>query len=207
MSHILKSYVAAMSGPDGSDQTVTVEVESRPSYIMLDDLGEILLSAQKSCAAKTLVHEDYTSDSDYLNELEARAEGYHLLSVHKPGAIKRFAYEGFVGENDEKLYTGPVQAVDDDEADFAARWGIALQAGSLAGQTLIKDIDAFSEALDHVTVLKCVENPVSLNELTKAVQSLVTAHTLGTPVSDLIDDLAVLTAFVPTETPAPTVAA
>jgi hypothetical protein len=48
---------------------------------------------------------------------------------------------------------------------------------------------------------------VSLNELARAVQSLVTAHTLGAPVSDLIDDLAVLTAFVPAETPVPAVLA
>jgi hypothetical protein len=192
MPHILKSYVATMSGPDGSEQTVTVEVESCPGYTMLDDLEEILRTAQKRCAAKTLVHEDYTTDSDYLNDLDARAEGYHLLSVNKPGPLRRFAYEGFVGENDEKLYTGPVQAVDDDEADFAAQWGIALQAGSLAGLTLIKDTNAFSEVLDHVTVVRCVENPVNLNELARAVQSLVTAHTLGAPVSDLIDDLAVL---------------
>jgi hypothetical protein len=199
MPHILKSYVATMSGPDGSEQTVTVEVESRPGYTMLDDLDEIIRSAQKRCAAKTLVHEDYTSDSGYLNDLDARAEGYHLLSVNKPGPLRRFAYEGFVGENDEKLYTGPVQAVDEDEADFAARWGIALQAGLLAGQSLIKDPDAFAEALDHVTVLQCLENPVSLSELANAVQSLVTAHTTGEPVSDLIDDLAVLIRTVPTE--------
>ncbi|QRM34796.1 hypothetical protein [Microvirga sp. VF16] len=207
MPYILKSYVAVMSGPDGSEQTVTVEVESLHGYTMLDDLDEILQSAQKRCAAKTLVHEDYKSDSDYLNDLDTRAVGYHLLSVHKPGPLRRFAYEGFVGENDEKLYTGPVQAVDGDEADFAARCGIALQAGSLAGQTLIKDSARFSEVLDHVTVVHCVENPVSLNELAEAVKSLVAAHTLGAPVSDLIDDLAVLTAFIPPDTPAPAVVA
>jgi hypothetical protein len=161
MPHILKSYVAAMSGPDGSEQMVTVEVESRPGETMLDDLEEILRSALKSCAAKTLVYGSYTSDSRCLNDLDARAEGYHLLSVKKPGPVKRFTYEGFVGENDENLYRGPVQAVDPDEADFAARWGIALQGGCLTGQTLIKDLDAFADALDRATVLRCVEEPVS----------------------------------------------
>ncbi|MDG2570980.1 hypothetical protein P7L87_25845, partial [Vibrio parahaemolyticus] len=97
-------------------------------------------------------------------------------------------------------FSGPVLAVDTDEADFAARWGIALQAGALKG-TAFLDPSLFSEALEAVEVIRCDEHPVSLPELVSSARTLIAAHDRGEPTSDLIDELAVLIALVPTQTP------
>jgi hypothetical protein len=145
-------------------------------------------------------YDSFNSDSEYLNTLDARAAEYHVVSIRKPGQPGRFAYEGYVGENDETLVSGPVLAVDGDEADFAARWGIALQAGTLKGK-VFKDPDLFLEVLDAVEVVRCEENPVGLPELASAARTLVATHNSSEPISDLIDELAVLTALVPVPTP------
>ncbi|WP_262030602.1 hypothetical protein [Microvirga sp. Mcv34] len=199
MIRILKSYIAVMCGPAGIDQTVDVEVESLKSSSMLDDAGDILQAAQKKCAATVVDYDSFTSDSEYLNKLDARSAEYHVVSIRKPGEPVRFAYEGYVGENDETVFSGPVLAVDADEADFAARWGIALQAGTLKG-TAFLDPDLFSEALEAVEVVRCDEHPVSLPELVSSARALISAHDRGEPTSDLIDELAVLTALVPAQT-------
>jgi hypothetical protein len=200
MNRILKSYIAVMCGPDGIDQTVTVQVESLPAHTMLEDAGGILLAAQKQCAASVVHYDSFRSDSEYLDTLDAKAAEYHVVSIRKPGQPARFAYEGYLGENDETVFNGPVLAVDADEADFAARWGIALQAGALKGRAFL-DPDLFSEALEDVEVVRCDENPVSLPELGSSARSLIEAHDRGEPTSDLIDELAVLTALVPSQLP------
>ena len=200
MNRILRSYIAMMCGPDGLEQTVTVQVESRPDTPMLDDAGDILQAAQKQCAGGVVDYDSFTSDSAYLNTLDAKAAEYHVVSIRKAGQCGRFAYEGYVGENDETLFSGPVLAVDADEADFAARWGIALQAGTLKGSAFL-DPDLFSEALDAVEVVRCEENPVGLPELVSSARDLIAAHDRGEPTSDLIDELAVLIALVPIQTP------
>jgi hypothetical protein len=200
MNRILRSYIAMMCGPDGLEQTVTVQVESRPDTPMLDDAGDILQAAQKRCAAGVVDYDSFTSDSEYLNTLDAKAAEYHVVSIRRPGQPSRFAYEGYVGENDETLFSGPVLAVDPNEADFAARWGIALQAGTLKGRAFL-DPDLFSEALGAVEVVRCDDHPVSLPELVSSARSLIEADDRGEPTSDLVDELAVLTALVPTQTP------
>jgi hypothetical protein len=200
MTRILRSYIAIMCGPTGIDQTVNVEVESLEANTMLDDAGEILQAAQKKCAAGVVDYDSFTSDSTYLNTLDAKAAEYHVVSIRKPGRCGRFAYEGYVGENDETLFSGPVLAVDADEADFAARWGIALQAGTIKGSAFL-DPDLFSEALEAVEVVRCEEHPVSLPEIVSSARGLIEAHDRGEPTSDLVDELAVLTALVPIPTP------
>jgi hypothetical protein len=176
-----------MCGADGLEQTVTVQVESRPDTPMVDDAGVV-------------DYDSFNSDSEYLNALDAKAAEYHVVSIRKPGQPGRFAYEGYVGENDETVLTGPVLAVDADEADFAARWGIALQAGTLKGRVFL-DPDLFSEALEAVEVVRCDEHPVSFPELVRSARSFIEAHDRGEPTSDLIDELAALTALVPTQIP------
>jgi hypothetical protein len=189
-----------MCGPDGIEQTLTVQVESRPDAPMLDNAGDILQAAQKRCAGTVVDYDSFNSDSEYLNTLDARAAEYHVVSVRKSGNPGRYGYEGYVGENDDTVFTGPVLAVDADEADFAARWGIALQAGTLRGKVL-KDPDLFFEALEAVEIVRCEENPVGLPELVSSARDLIAAHDRGEPTSDLIDELAVLTALVPVQTP------
>ncbi|WP_262267292.1 MULTISPECIES: hypothetical protein [Microvirga] len=200
MNRIIRSYIAMMCGPDGLEQTVTIEVESRPDTPMRDDAGDILQAAQKRCAAGVVDYDSFNSDSEYLNMVDARAAEYHVVSIRKPGQPVRFAYEGYVGENDEAVFSGPVIAVDTDEADFAARWGIALQAGTLKGSAFF-DPELFSEALESVEVVRCSDHPVSLPELVSSARTLIAAHERGEPISDLIDELAVLTALVPIHTP------
>ncbi|WP_162820610.1 hypothetical protein [Microvirga calopogonii] len=179
---------------------MTAEVESCPGYTMLDDLGEILRTARKRCAASVVDYDSFTSDSEYLNTLDAKGAEYHVVSIRKPGQPVRFAYEGYVGENDETIFSGPVLAVDADEADFAARWGIALQAGTLKGSAFF-DPELFSEALEAVEVVRCSDHPVSLPELVSSARTLIAANERGEPISDLLDELAVLTALVPIHTP------
>jgi hypothetical protein len=200
MNRNLKSYIATMCGPNGVDQTVTVQVESLPDTPMLDDAGDILHAAQKRCAGTVVDYDSFTSDSVYLNALDSKAAEYHVVSIRKPGQCGRFAYESYVGENDEALFSGPVLAVDADEADFAARWGIALQAGTLKGSAFL-DPGLFSEALEAVELVRCEEHPVSLPEIVSSARSLIEAHDRGEPTSDLVDELAVLTALVPIQTP------
>jgi hypothetical protein len=196
MTRILESYIAMMCGADGVDQTVTVEIESFATRSMVDDVEDILHAAQKACAAKLVDYDSFNSDSDYLNALDARAIEFELVSVRKPGKQLRFAYEGYVGENKDKLFNGPVLAVDFDEADFAARWGIALQAGILKGDARLRDPAAFCESLEAVEVTRCDKNPVSLDELADSSRSVIAAHAKGEPISDLLDELAALTALV-----------
>lgn len=100
MNRILKSYIATMCGPDGIEQNVTVQVESRPDTPMLDDAGDILQAAQKRCAAGVVDYDSFNSESEYLNTLDARATEYNVVSIRKPGRPGRFAYEGYVGENE-----------------------------------------------------------------------------------------------------------
>lgn len=200
MTRTLRSYIATMCGPTGIDQTVNVEIESLKANTMLDDAGEILQAAQKKCAGGVVDYDSFTSDSEYLNTLDVKAAEWHVVSIRKPGQPGRFAYEGYVGENDDRVFTGPVLAVDADEADFAARWGIALQAGTLRG-SVFRDPDLFSEALEAVEVVRCHEHPLGLPELVSSARSLIAAHDRGEPTSDLIDELAVLTALVPIQTP------
>ncbi|MBD2746025.1 hypothetical protein IC232_04850 [Microvirga sp. BT688] len=200
MNRILRSYIVTMSGPDNIDQTINVQVESLPNTPMLDDAGDILQAAQKRCAAAVVDYDSFNSDSEYLNTLDARAAECHVVSIRKPGDLARYIYEGYVGENDERVFTGPVLAVDADEADFAARWGIALQAGTLRGK-ILKDPDRFFEALDAVEVRRCEESPVGLPELVSSARALIAAHDRDEPTSDLIDELAVLIALVPSQTP------
>jgi hypothetical protein len=114
MNRILKTYIATMCGPDGIDQTVTVQVESLSAHTMLDDAGAILLAAQKQCAAGVVHYDSFRSDSDYLDTLDAKAAEYHVVSIRKAGQPGRFAYEGYLGENDETVFNGPVLAVDAD---------------------------------------------------------------------------------------------
>ncbi|MDG2570850.1 hypothetical protein P7L87_25190, partial [Vibrio parahaemolyticus] len=108
MDRILRSYIAVMCGPTGIDQTINVEVESLKASSMLDDAGDILHAAQKICAAAVVDYDSFTSDSDYLNKLDVKAAEYHVVSIRKPGQPTRYAYEGYVGENDETVFSGPV---------------------------------------------------------------------------------------------------
>jgi hypothetical protein len=83
-----------------------------------------------------------------------------------------------------------------DISDFAARWGIALQAGILKGDARLRDPAAFCESLEAVEVTRCDKNPVSLDELADSSRSVIAAHAKGAPISDLLDELAALTALV-----------
>lgn len=106
-------------GPDG----LTCEQLS-------DAAVEIADAARKAVASRSVDYDSFSSDSAYLEALDARAREFYVVDMAAPGAQTVFSVDGeYDGDPDHAGRWGDqVSAASVGEAEFQARWIMAANA-------------------------------------------------------------------------------
>jgi hypothetical protein len=178
-------FLVILADRAGTQHPVNVDAAA-----VLEDGSMICLSriiaaeARKNLASRTIEYESYNSDSQYMDDLDRKAESYTLVSIGKNGVKKTFEVDGLYSDQSGP-WTDDVQAVDEDEAHFQGAWQMSLNAGEDPAHE-----GDFLDGLDDHTIHHAALRPIRTEDLATAVLGLIDAHRSGHGIEAEIAGLA-----------------
>jgi len=155
--------------------TVEMQVNANRDYDayfvseMIEDVRECAGDALKRAAGTYLVHYDsFGSDSAYLDRVDEVVAEMTFKGVYIAGASKRYAVSGIYSDGGGDWYDW-VEATDDAEAVFQAKWAMAENQG----RDPAEDFDSFLNLMDDIQITSYAQEPVTKQEYQDALTALV----------------------------------
>lgn len=154
-----RSYI--VSSPKGDD--VHVDAVRPAKATMVEDVAEIFMLA--AVIDPTINPKQFTA-------------------IQKSGPTARYFIEG-----DGDDYRDWVHATDTEEAEFHAACTVEANQSGNANEPVIESLGDFIEGVDETEVTVCHLDPVTRDELLKAVQTAIAAYDTRTGLPEAIETL------------------
>jgi len=175
--------------------TIEMKVDANQAYDayavsdMIEDVRECAGFARKRAAGTYLVdYDSFGSESAYLNRVDEVAEEMKVIGVYIAGPSKRYAVSGIYSDGGGSWHDW-VEATDDAEAIFQAKWSMAENQGSDPAE----DLDYFLNRMDDIEITSYGLEPVTKDEykdaIRKLVEEAVAAGHSGPALDDAIEKL------------------
>lgn len=170
MPRLERFTITIVDSLDGGEHQVEVEVERRGEETLLDAAISIAEAAKKQYAASQVDHANFGSDSAYLRQRDQIVDRLTIGSFAKAGETTPFLVEALY--SDDQSWFERIDAVDEEDANFSARWIMAANKG-------VGPEDGFDNLLnimEEQTVLFCTPDPISFDEFVEMVRTHVSTQ-------------------------------
>jgi hypothetical protein len=137
---------------------------------LLDVSLALLTKAATTAASRTIENSSFDSHEEHKAAIEKRASTFHIIGIKHSADALRWHVSGRT--RDGHLFEVYVQAIDQDEAEFQARWQVSSKGAKAALR--LEDLPAFLGGLYTVTIDSAEPKPVDIQELASGILNLVT---------------------------------
>ena len=165
-SDVRVAYV--VESPKGDD--VPVELVRPAKARMIDDVAEAFIHAAV---------------------IDPTIDPAKFTSIRKPGATSRYYIEAKYSDGDD--YRDWVHAADEEEAEFQAACAVEANQSGNAEKPVIENLGDFIDGVDEIRVPECHLEPVTKDELLKAVRGAISAYDGRSGLADAMNTLRDLT--------------
>lgn len=188
MTQQLKFLLKHDRFPNEKDaNTIEVVVEGDGAeFASVEDLIEIVREeaegARKHAVGTHIVdYNSFGSDSAYLDQIDRFAAETVVVGVSLVGETASYGVLGRYDNGND--YADLTLGVTEAEAEFQARWTMALNQG--ADPT---DLDDLLDAMAEIEIVRCQAGPISDDELRIALQALIDEATAAGHSGEALDN-------------------
>lgn len=188
MTQQLKFLLKHDRFPDEKDaNTIEVAVDAEGAETAsIDDLLEIVReeagSARKQAVGTHIVdYGSFSGDSAYLDQIDRFAGETIVVGVSLVGETASYGVLGRYDNGND--YADLTRGVTQAEAEFQARWTMALNQGADPA-----DLDDLLDAMAEIEIVRCQAGPISDDELRVALQALIDEATAAGHSGEALDN-------------------